>query len=85
MSYRVFITTGKGKNYTSVGSTPLKNRQSVISWIKRQPLGNDRTKVRVTNTTTKKVMVGSKLYFYHKLKPKNYYSTYNKQVKMFGY
>jgi hypothetical protein len=67
MSYKVFIETGRGKNYCSVGSTPLKNKEAVIRWIKKAPIGNDRTKVKVFNTRTKKTLTGDKLDLYHRL------------------
>lgn len=63
MSYKVFISIGKGKNKASMGSTLLKNKQAVVNWVKRNPIGNYRTHVTVTNTRTKKRIEGQKVRF----------------------
>lgn len=65
MAYKVFISTGKKgtKNYTSMGSTPLKNKQAVVNWVKRNPVGNYKTQVSVENTRTKKIITGQKIRF----------------------
>ena len=62
MAYKVFISTGKrgSKNYTSPGSTPLSNKAKVRAWIKRNPVGNINTKVKITNTVSKKIVTMSK-------------------------
>jgi|TARA_Y100000310_G_scaffold59038_1_gene54363 hypothetical protein len=62
MAYKVFISTGKrgSKNYTSTGSTPLSNKAKVRAWIKRNPVGNINTKVKITNTVSKKIVTMSK-------------------------
>lgn len=64
MTYKVFISAGKGKNYAQMGSTPLKTKQAVVNWVKRNPVGNSKTQVIVTNIRTNKVSIGSKARFY---------------------
>jgi len=58
--YIVKIQIGKGKNLTRTHSTPLSSKAKVRRWIKRNPVGNLRTKVVIkdkfkkTNFTTTK-------------------------------
>lgn len=65
MGYKVFISVGKGKNRTTMGSIELPNKQRVSDYIKKNPLGNYKTKVRVTDTITKEVKTGKKIRFYN--------------------
>lgn len=65
MGYKVFISTGKGKNYASTGSIELPTKERVSNYIKRNPLGNYKTKVSVYDTQSKKTKSGSKLHFYN--------------------
>jgi hypothetical protein len=61
MSYKVFIQVGK----TKVGSIALPNKKRVALYVKRTPVGNNNTKVVVTNLRNGKVFTGSKIRFYH--------------------
>jgi len=56
MAYKVFIRVGK----STMGSTPLKNKASVRAWVRRNPMGNTNTKVRITNLRTKKTLILTK-------------------------
>lgn len=68
MPYEVFIEVGKGKNRATMGSIPLKSKQAVTNYVRRNPLGNYKTPVKVTNTRTNKTITKSKIYFYRKWK-----------------
>jgi hypothetical protein len=64
MAYIVTISTGRGKEKTIMQSTPLKLKEDVVRWIKRNPVGNFRTKVVLFNTLTRKRIIDSKMRFY---------------------
>ena len=64
MTYKIFIQTGKGKNYASMGSTPLKNKQAVVNWIKKCPLGNRNTYLEIKNLKTKQAIYDTKGKFF---------------------
>ncbi len=61
MSYKVCIHSGGTRSC----STPLPNKRRVSAWVKRTPIGNDRTQVTVENTRTGKVQTGNKLRFFN--------------------
>jgi len=62
MAYIVNIQTGNrsNKNFTRTQSTPLPNKEKVRMWVKRNPVGNIKTKVSIKNTTTGKTKITSK-------------------------
>lgn len=62
--YQVFIEAGKGKNYASMESIPLTSWQQVIAYIKRNPIGNRNTMVKVTNLMTGQSIKKKKYTFY---------------------
>jgi len=63
MSYKVLITSGTGKNKTTSGSIALKSKEDVVRWVRKNPVGNYRTKTRVEDTSNKKVYTGQKVRF----------------------
>lgn len=63
MAYLVRIEIRKGKLKTVTSSTPLRTKEDVVRWVRRNPVGNSNTKVKVTNTITKKSIIGSKMGF----------------------
>jgi len=63
MGYKVFISAGKGKNRATMGSIELPSKERVAEYVKRNPLGTYKTKIRVTNTSSGQVHIGSKLHF----------------------
>jgi hypothetical protein len=65
MGYKAFIQTGsiKNKTYASAGSIVLPTKQRLSDYVRRSPIGNSKTKVRVINTKTGKESIGSKLHF----------------------
>lgn len=63
MGYKVFISSGSGKNRATMGSIELPTKQRVAEYVKRNPLGTYKTKVRVTDTSSGKVHVARKLTF----------------------
>ena len=65
MAYKVCIRTGKGKNLSRACSTPLPNKNRVVAWVKRTPIGRDTTKVSVENTRTGKTVTGQKIRFFN--------------------
>jgi len=62
MPYVVNIQTGSrsGKNFTRMQSTPLSNKEKVRAWIKRNPVGNAKTKITIKNLLTKKTLTTTK-------------------------
>lgn len=60
MAYIVRIQTGTGKNRAVMQSIPLPNKERVRGYVKRNPLGNSKTKVKITNTITKKSKILTK-------------------------
>jgi len=66
MSYKVRVEVGKGKNKAITESIPLPSKKRVCNYIKRNPLVKSNTKVKVTNTSTKKVIIGSQSKFCNK-------------------
>ena len=63
MTYKVRIEVGKGKNKAVTESVPLPNKKRVCNYIKRSPLVNPNTKVKVTNINTNKITVGTQSRF----------------------
>ena len=59
MSYKVHIEVGKGKNKAVTESIPLTNKKRVCNYIKRSPLVNSNTKIRVKNLKTRKTTIGT--------------------------
>ena len=65
MTYKVLITSGKQENKTfcSFGSTPLKDKEKVVAWIKNQPMHrNAKTQIFKGN---KRIAVGKKWQFWN--------------------
>lgn len=62
MAYIVKIQTGSRakKNFCSTGSIPLPNKARVRAYIKKNPLGNYKTKITIYNTVTKKTQTMTK-------------------------
>jgi len=63
MAYKVFISVGKGKNLATSGSIRLSTKQDVANWVKRHPLGNSRTEIKVRDLGKRKTITGTKLHF----------------------
>jgi len=59
MAYKVFVEVGRGKNRATMRSVPLKTKQKVFDYIKRNPLVRSNTKVKVTNTRTGKTIIAT--------------------------
>jgi hypothetical protein len=60
MTYKVLIKIGSGKNFAQMGSIPLKDLDDVSRWIKKNPLGNWKTKVKVEDISNNKSYHGIK-------------------------
>jgi hypothetical protein len=54
MPYIVKISVGKGKERAVTQSIPLPTKERVRRYVKRNPLGNYRTKVIIINTSKRK-------------------------------
>jgi len=63
MAYKVLISVGSGKNKATAGSVSLPNKERVASYVKRSPLGNYKTQIKVKDLVNKKVFTGSKAKF----------------------
>ena len=63
MAYKVRIDIGRGKNRAVSESTLLSNKDDVAQWVKKHPLGNSNTQIKVKNLNTGKVITGRKLRF----------------------
>ena len=54
MAWVVRIETGSGKNKSVFQSIPLPNKARVRAYVKRHPAVKSNTKIKITNTITKK-------------------------------
>jgi len=64
MGYKVEIESGKGKNFTRMGSIELLTKADVSRYIKRNPI-NNRASTRVIDTISGKTISGRKLKFFN--------------------
>lgn len=64
MAYKVFITTGRGKNKSTAGSIELPNKERVSRYIKRSPLVRSNTKIEVENIRSGKKTTGTQGKFF---------------------
>ena len=60
MAYVVRIQTGKNKNKTVTQSIPLPSKERVRMYVKRNPVGNWRTKVTIRDTRKNKTITKTK-------------------------
>ena len=65
MGYKVFISSGRGKNKSTMGSVELPTKERVSEYVKRNSLGTSSTKIRVTNVSTGQVLRARKRHFYN--------------------
>lgn len=66
MSYIVNIQNrSRNGGISKVQSIPLPNKERVTNFIKKNPLANWNTTIKVTNTINKKIILGKKSHFYN--------------------